>query len=43
MAARLWEKTGIEPYCIYQGNAGYDSPNNPRFFNMAGATNEPKC
>ena len=42
MAARLWEKTGIEPYCIYQGNAGYDSPNYPRLVEMAGATNEPK-
>jgi len=42
MAARLWEKTGIEPYCIYQGNAEYDSPNYPRLVELAGATDEPK-
>jgi hypothetical protein len=42
MAARLWEKTGIEPYCIYQGNDGYDSPNYPRLVELAGATDEPQ-
>jgi hypothetical protein len=42
MAARLWEKTRIEPYCIYQGNDGYDSPNYPRLVELAGATDEPK-
>jgi hypothetical protein len=38
----LWEKTGIEPYCIYQGNDEYDSPNYPRLVELAGATDEPK-
>lgn len=42
MAARLWEKTGIEPYCIYQANDGYDSPNYPKLVELAGATDEPK-
>jgi hypothetical protein len=42
MAARLWEKTGIEPYCIYQGHEEYDSPNYPRLVELAGATDEPK-
>jgi len=42
MAARLWEKTGIEPYCIYQANDEYDSPNYPRLAELAGATDEPK-
>ena len=41
MAARLWEKTGIEPYCIYQGNEEYDSPNYPRLVELAGAADEP--
>ena len=42
MAARLWAKTGMEPYCIYQGNDEYDSPNYPRLAELAGATEEPK-
>ncbi len=42
MAARLWEKTGIEPYCIYQGLDEYDSPNYPRLVELAGAADEPK-
>lgn len=42
MAARLWEKTGIEPYCIYQSNDEYDSHNYPRLVELAGATDEPK-
>lgn len=42
MAARLWEKTGIEPYCIYQGHESYDSPGYPRLVELAGATDEPK-
>ena len=42
MAARLWEKTGIEPYCIYQGYEDYDSPNYSRMVELAGATDEPK-
>lgn len=42
MAARLWEKTGIEPYCIYQGHAEYDSPGYPQLVELAGATDEPK-
>jgi hypothetical protein len=42
MAARLWEKTGIEPYCIYQGYEGYDSPIYPRMVELAAATHEPK-
>jgi hypothetical protein len=42
MAARLWEKTGIEPYCIYQAHDDYDSPNYPRLVELAGATDEPK-
>jgi hypothetical protein len=42
MAARLWEKTGIEPYCIYQSLEEYDSPDYPRLVELAGATDEPK-
>lgn len=42
MAARLWEKTGIEPYCIYQAHEEYDSPDYPRLVELAGATDEPK-
>ncbi len=42
MAARLWGKTGIEPYCIYQGHEEYDSPDYPRLVKLAGATEEPK-
>ena len=42
MAARLWEKTGIEPYSIYQAYEDYDSPNYPRLVELAGATDEPR-
>lgn len=42
MAARLWEKAGIEPYCIYQANADYDSPNYPRWAELAKAADEPQ-
>ena len=42
MAARLWEKTGIEPYVIYQGYEDYDSPNYQRIVELAGAADEPK-
>ena len=41
MAARLWEKTGIEPCCIYQGSDAADSPGYARLVELAGASDEP--
>ena len=42
MAARLWEMTGIEPYCVYQAYDNYDSPGYRRVAESAGATEEPR-
>ncbi|MFN0052871.1 MAG: hypothetical protein ACKV0T_11820 [Planctomycetales bacterium] len=42
MAARLWEQTGIEPYCIYQGSAEFDAPQYPQWVVRCGATEEPR-
>jgi hypothetical protein len=42
MAARLWDLTGIEPYCIYQAYDNYDSPRYRQVVALAGATEEPR-
>lgn len=42
MAGKLWDKTGIEPYSIYQGHDQYDSPDYRRVAELAGVSDQPK-
>lgn len=42
MAARLWKKTRVEPYCIYQAYGEFDSPTYARVAESAGVVDEPR-